>query len=608
MKRSRFLGLFVIWITFIFLLGLVLVVGRNIAYSPGGKVIDILNDSAFNGRTVEQEEPDTLILYQDSQDGKKGKNEIHATLRQMKIPFDKITLDKLKTVSLDDYERIVLVLTDHEAIDPWLAQLSDWVKKGNSLMFAIPPEMKGSTGLKDLMGIRKLHSREWAVVKGFRCVDGFMPGGTRELSIATPYESSLNVVLQDGCEVFMSSTDDNEVPLIWKKEYGQGEVIVDNFGFMEKAYRGFHCAAYTLMGNYTVWPVINGSVFYIDDFPSPVPPGDSFQIREDYNMDIKDFYTQIWWRDINNLSRKYNFPYTGLIIEMYSNQVSGVFPRQTDTTRFEYFGNMLLDSGGELGVHGYNHMPLVLENFDYIGKYESYHQWQSKQAIRDAMTELFSFCHELYPSESFPVYVPPSNIISDEGREILADDFKEIRCIASMYLGDKNDVAYATNFEITDDGLIQTPRITSGYVLEDYMRAAAMSELYLHCVNTHFQHPDDVLDVDRGANLGWDELFNRFADYVDWLYTALPKIRSLTGSELAAAVQRYDHVTVERKNTDQGIRLSLGDFVDETWFYLKINNGTPSAIHGGTITKAADDLYLIRATSSEIDIILDGQE
>lgn len=608
MKKSRFLGLFVIWITFLFLLALVLVVGRNIAYSPGRKVIDILKESAFSGRAIEEEDPEILILYQDSKDGKKGKNEIYATLRQMKIPFDYKSLDEFRPETLDDYERVVLVISDHEAAEPWLTVFSDWVMKGNSLMFAIPPEMKGATTLKDLMGIKKLRKHEWAVVKGFRCMEGFMPGGTRELSISTPYESSLNAVLEKGCEVFMTSTDENEVPLIWKKDYGEGEVVVDNLGFMEKAYRGFHSAAYTLMGDYTIWPVINGSVFYIDDFPSPVPPGDSFQIREDYNMDIKDFYTQIWWRDVNNLARKYDFPYTGLVIEMYSNQVSGVFPRQTDTTRFEYFGNMLLDSGGELGVHGYNHMPLVLENFDYIGKYESYHQWQSREAICDAMTELFSFCHDLYPTESFSVYVPPSNIISDEGREILAEDFKEIRCIASLYLGDKNDVAYATNFEITEDGLIQTPRITSGYVLEDYMRAAAMSELYLHCVNTHFQHPDDVLDVDRGANLGWEDLYNRFADYVDWLYTALPKIRSLTGSELAGAVQRYAHVSVQRKNTDQGIHLSLGDFVDEAWFYLKINNGIPSTIDGGTISKAADDLYLIRATSPELNITIDEQE
>ena len=601
-KKTRFLGLFIIWFTFILLLALVFLVGRNIMYSVKNKRIDIMPEKSFERNRVIPEESSVLVLYQDNKDGKNGRDEICATLKQMRIPFKRKKTGEFFPEMLQEYEKIVLVVTDYEVLLPWLPDLTSWVKEGNSLMFACPMELDDSEDLKKLMGIRDLPPEEWTVIKGITCVDEFMPGGSRELSISTPYESSLDASLEKDCEVYMTSTDKRKVPLIWKKEYGEGEVVVDNLGFMEKAYRGFHCAAYTLMGDFALWPVINGSVFYIDDFPSPVPPGDSFQIREDYGTDIKDFYTQTWWKDVSNLSKEYGFPYTGLVIEMYSNQISGKLPRQTDTTRFEYFGNMLLEMGGELGLHGYNHMPLVLENFDYKNKYESYHQWISKDEMRDSITELLSFCHELYPREKFQVYVPPSNIISKAGREMLAEDFKEVKCIASLYLDDKKDVAYTTDFEITDDGLIQTPRVISGYVLEDYMRTAALSELYLHCVNTHFQHPDDVLDVDRGANLGWKELYSRFEDYVDWLYHALPEIRSLTGSELAGAVQRYDHIEIKRKETKDGLQVELGGFYDEAWFYLKSNDGKPRIIQGGTMTKVADDMYLVHATAPEFKI------
>ena len=601
-RKTRFLGLFIIWVTFMLLLTLVYFVGRNIDYSAKGKQLNIISEQAFEKNRVIPEESMTLILYADDKDGKKAKKEISATLKQMKIPFKKKKLNEFLPEMLEEADKVILIATEEETLLPILPDLTAWVSEGNSLMFGIPFELETSKELRSLMGIRRLPEKEWATVSGFTCLDEFMPGGSRELTISTPYESSLDAKLKKGCEVFMTSTDEKKVPLIWKNDYGRGEVVVDNLGFMEKAYRGFHCAAYTLMGDFCLWPVINGSVFYIDDFPSPVPPGDSYQLREDYNMDIKDFYTQIWWKDVSNLSKKYNFPYTGLVIEMYSNQTSGKLPRQDDTTRFEYFGNMLLDMGGELGAHGYNHMPLVLENFDYLNKYESYHQWISKEEIRASIAELLDFCHDLYPLEKFQVYVPPSNIISEEGREVLAEDFPEIKCIASLYLPDQNDVSYATNFEVTEDGLIQTPRITSGYVLEDYMRTAALSELYLHCVNTHFQHPDDVLDVDRGANLGWQELYDRFEDYVDWLYNALPELRSLTGSELAGAVQRYDHVEIKRKETPRGLHVDLGGFVDEAWFYLKSNKGQPKVTKGGTISKVADDLYQIHATSPKLEI------
>ena len=604
-KKSSIYSLIVIWLVFMFLFTIVIIVGRNIIYTVQGKNLKILDPDAFVVKDMDNKEtrPDTLILYQNNLDSKKGFWEMRAILKQMRLPCSKCKTADFKPEILKDYHRVIISVSDASVIEPFIPQIREYVEEGGYIMFAIPPHVSQSPETMDLMGIQTLSENELATVKGFTAVGDFMPGGSRKLSISTPYESSLDARVSEDCRIYMTSTDKRAVPLIWKRKAGKGGVIVDNFGFIEKAYRGYHCAAYTLMDECTVWPVINGSAFYIDDFPSPVPPGDSYQILQDYGMDIKDFYTQVWWKDVSNLARKYNIRYTGLIIEMYNAQTSGELPRQTDTTRFEYFGNMLLDMGGELGIHGYNHMPLVLEDFDYLGKYYSYFQWISVDEIRDSISEVLDFSHSVFPHQTFTVYVPPSNIISKEGRKVLAEDFPEIKCIASLYLPDQNDVSYATNFEITEDGLIQTPRITSGYVLDDYMNAAACSELYLHCVNTHFQHPDDVLDVDRGANLGWQELYSRLENYVSWLHNALPSLRALTGSEMAAAVQRYSNIRMKKKVGKNKIKLSLDGFADEAWFYLKINGKRPDSIKGGKMTRVAEGLYLIEATSPKITII-----
>ena len=37
--------------------------------------------------------------------------------------------------------------------------------------------------------------------------------------------------------------------------------------------------------------------------------------------------------------------------------------------------------------------------------------------------------------------------------------------------------------------------------------------------------------------MGWEELFRRLTDYVEWLKKSMPQIRNLTGSELTGAVQ-----------------------------------------------------------------------
>ncbi len=602
-RKPRFIQLLEILVIYILMFSVVLSVGRNVLYGTSKSTVRILEEGELTG-TVTPESAGTILIWDTDSTGTDGRQEMNAILSQMRIPFVERRAKDFKKDDLKEKNIAVLSVTDLSVLGDRLTSILDWVMEGHSLLILYPPYNEESfMSIAPHLGITSV-GNSMTLVEGLHFTSDIMPGSNRDLSISDPYNSSLDVTLDDSCEVFLESTGPVETPLIWRKPLGKGTVVFDNMNFLEKAYRGFHCAAYTLLEDECIWPVINGSTFYIDDFPSPVPEGDSQFIHKDFGMDIKNFYTHHWWKDVYNLSKKYNIRYTGLVIEDYSAQVEGVFPRNKDIQRFQYFGNMLLREGGELGYHGYNHMPLVPEKFDYIGQYDSYRQWVSVDAMRDAMNELAGFCHELFPNEEFHVYVPPSNIISEEGRKLLAEDFPEIRAIASLYLPDDNDVSYSQEFTVTEDGMVQTPRIISGYVLDDYMRTAAMSELYFHCVNTHFQHPDDVLDTDRGAALGWEELFSRLTDYTEWLHRALPQMRNLTGSELTGAVQRYDGLQVRREDTERGIRLSLGGFNDEAWFYLRINNGKPGHVSGGSLSEAADGLYLVRAVLPELSITI----
>lgn len=592
-----------ILVIYVVMFAVVLSVGRNVLYSVGSSKVSILESSDFRG-TVEPDKADTLLIWEKDGSGKEGRREMEAILSEMRIPYLDKTAGEFTKEDLSGVDIVVLSVSELNSLSGGLTDLLNWVAEGHSLLFLYPP-FNDSTFMTvaDKLGITGIRNG-LAKVEGLHFTNQFMPGSSRDFPLVDSFKSSLEVTLDDDCEVFIEAMGESETPILWRRAFGEGRIVFDNLNLLEKAYRGFHCAAYSLLKDTCIWPVINGSTFYIDDFPSPVPEGDSQFIQKDFGMDIKDFYTHHWWKDVYNLSKKYNIRYTGLVIEDYSAQVSGSFPRNKDITRFQYFGNMLLREGGELGYHGYNHMPLVPESFDYIGQYDSYRQWESLDAMRDALTELRNFCETVFPNEEFHVYVPPSNIISPEGRRLLAEDFPEIRAIASLYLPDDNDVSYDQDFTVTEDGMVQTPRIISGYVLDDYMRAAAMSELYFHCVNTHFQHPDDVLDTDRGAALGWEELFRRFTDYVEWLHTAIPQLRNLTGSELTGAVQRYDALQVTRRETGTGIHLSLGGFCDEAWFYLRVNDGKPGHVSGGSISEAAEGLYLVKATSPEIDIVI----
>ena len=375
--------------------------------------------------------------------------------------------------------------------------------------------------------------------------------------------------------------------------------MVVNLGIYVKAVRGIFSAAYSLLSDCTIYPVINGSAFYLDDFPSPVPGGNGEYIYRDYGINVRDFYANIWWPDILALAEKYGVRYTGVVIENYGDQTDGVIEHQMETSRFQYFGNMLLRHGGEIGYHGYNHQPLALGNVKY-GDILPYNTWADTEAMENAMTELLQFCREMYPEASMSVYVPPSNVLSEEGRQLLAAKCPEIRTIASNYF--TGEFAYEQEFEVAEDGIVEQPRIISSAVIDDYMQLCAFSELNMHFVNSHFMHPDDLLDEDRGAALGWEKLRARLDEYMTWMNESAPSLRNLTGSELAGAVQRYGALTVDKEITDQEIRIHLGNFYDEAYLMVRINDGTPGQVTGGELTNVTGNLYLLHAQESEVVI------
>ena len=139
-------------------------------------------------------------------------------------------------------------------------------------------------------------------------------------------------------------------------------------------------------------------------------------------------------------------------------------------------------------------------------------------------------------------------------------------------------------------------------VNNSYMRLAAVSELNMHYVSTHFMHPDDLLDEDRGAKEGWETYRKGLEDYLDWLEQSAPSIRMQTGTECAAAVQRFSGLTVSMATSDDSWDLHLGNLIDQGWFMFRANSGTPGRVRGGSLTKLTGNLYLLKATSATVHI------
>ena len=587
-------------------LGFVLTAERaNVRYQAYEARLEILESGAFAAGEQEARRPDSLLIYHNG-------NEVSAYIREefsqvldgMKISYDEADLAVSRELHPEHYDKISIALNDLSLLGDTIFDLLDWVRDGGSLLFLFPMDNNGSLQVvSGELGIRE-NSYEYTMVESLRFTSDIMLGGMdKEYRITDPFESSMTVILDEDCTVHMTAGGERALPLLWETERGEGKIVVMNLGIIEKAYRGFYSAAYSLLGDSCLYPVINGSAFYLDDFPSPVPGGDSQYIQRDYGMDIATFYSNVWWPDVLSLAEDYGIRYTGVVIEDYSDLTEPPLVRYQDIYRFRYFGNQVLQNQGEIGFHGYNHMPLCLESFDYKGVY-SYEKWPSVDAMLSSLTELNDFCASLFPDETFQVYVPPSNILSEEGRQMIGELFPQIRTIASIYF--PGEFVYTQEFMVSEDGVIETPRIISGCMIDDYMEIAALSELNFHFINSHFQHPDDVLDPDRGAELGWETMFARLTEYVDWLYTAAPDIRNLTGSEMAAAVQRYYYVNPRVEHREEEMIITLDSFADEAWFFLRANDWEPGEVTGGSLTRLTGNLYLLQAEKQQVTIGKEG--
>ncbi len=529
-------------------------------------------------------------------------------LTDMKVGYAVCDLAEEAVPDFSAFTEVIVLLSDLTPMGQEIMSLCDWVYNGGDAWFPLTLETNAySSAISQMIGIDGL-SPSYSMVESIYLNEGFMIGGGRAFAIPTPFESSRTVVLsKQSTTVYASANEADGVPLVWKAVHGEGTFVVDNIGIYDKAMRGFYAASYSLLSDVCVYPVINASVFYLDDFPSQIPSGNSDYIQRDYHTTIRDFYINIWWPDMLNFADKYGLKYTGLAIESYDNHIDGTADAAPDTGTFLNFGNMLLRKGGELGYHGYNHQPLVLSNKDYKDHYD-YKTWLSESAMKQAFDNLVSLCDTLFPDTDFALYVPPSNLLSEEGRAFLIKEYPYIKTISGIYFNDAADedldFSCVQEFSVEKNGVVDQPRVISGFIMDDFLNIAAVSELNLHFINSHFTHPDDALDPDRGAELGWAEMKRRFENYLSWLYTSAKGLRNLTGTETSAAVQRYAAIAPKTQVSEGSVQITIENFYDEAHLLVRFNTGAPDTVRGGALTHITGDLYLLSAEETTVDITL----
>ncbi|MEF2966825.1 DUF2194 domain-containing protein [Paenibacillus sp. M1] len=426
--------------------------------------------------------------------------------------------------------------------------------------------------------------------------------GERGYASDDPYfVNTSNVIeLDDKAELLATSTDGN--PLLWRMDYGKGAFMVFNGSMLqEKVNRGVIAGALGMLEPEFIYPVFNSKLIYIDDFPSPIREGSIPSIYEAYHKDIKQFYREIWWPDMLKAAQKAGLKYTAGIIQSYQDNVEGPFAYPADEDRYNLisYGREVIKSGGEIGIHGYNHQSL--QSDQRIADYYDYKVWKSTDVMADSVTEVLDFAHRAFPNYQIMSYIPPSNMLGPDGREALKRAWPNLTVISSLYEEDINKVSYVQEFEVAEDGIIEMPRISSGYMdspFEQWAEANAITSLGFY---SHFVHPDDILDEMRGQNLSWEELYEGFTLKLERLRSTYPWLRAMTSTEAALDLEKVLNSEVKWTRVPGRIQGELSNMNGENYFILRTDHSI-GRLQNCTVNKIDDGVFLVTALKDKFEI------
>jgi len=603
-SNASFMWLLLPLTLFVALIVIMLVERSGVPYNVDAAASYFLGSSELPAPSGYTEPPvEALVLYDSSFPIEQHILEtVTSTLDSMRAPYEVRDVYQAPPVDLAKYKTVVLTFHHIDNMSQ-IRELVDWVEQGGRVLFAARPFFtENYRSLYRRLGMLSMADKD-LVTYGLVFVSDLLPGAQGTTLVGSGdflRFYTYPVQLEAASRLHLTSADEARVPLLWDVDYGQGRFVVFNTSQLaERVNRGIVGAAYSLLDDVFVYPVINSSVYLLDNFPAPIPEGRNDFVTEEYNRDIRSFFINVWWPEMEMVAHRYAIKYTGTMVQTYNNILEPPFTPEKSMEDHRYLGRRLLNSGGELALQGYNHVPFCVPK-DGVNEMYDYPAWPSIQNQQQAMQALIDFSAGLFPDKQFMVYSSPAYVLCPDARQWLPQVFPQIKVISSLLL-EEHVGSDVQDFREAPDGVIEFPRVVAGYSMYDNQKLALLNELGLHYVNAHLVTPDDILDPVRRNNRTWKTMREEFEAQVKWLKESLPGLRNMTASEGGMAVQRFSRLKVNAERSQDTYTIHLGDFYDEAWLMLRSKN-PPASISGGTITPVSQSLYLIQADQPDIQI------
>lgn len=543
-----------------------------------------------------------LIIYDSKdKDSVELSNNINFVLKSVFVRTKTFSINSAAKVRLPDYQD-VFVCTDNPAKLPFdIDSANDWVINGGHIVFADGLEKNPSVNIwKDLLGIvsDKLSEKKISSLK----FNSDIIAGSEKKEFSDDVISGNAIVadLKPECRIHASTCDGHPIPLLWENNVGSGTVMVCNADIMNsKTDRGVVISVYSHLYPAFAYPVINSAVYCIDDCPSPAPAQYDKNVFSQYGYTVKDFYSNAWMPALQKLHKQYGIKYSTFTIQTYENKNKPPFNNEDNKLSAKYYAGLILNMDGEVGIHGYNHQPLVLKGYKFDKENTGYTPWPDLHTMMTSIHACKKYTESLTDDLEVQAYVAPSNVISKDAlNELLAAE-EDIRVYAGIYSGTEDQ--FIQEFKTLKDGTVFCPRLTADMQMEDSEWWTQINELNYHFVASNFIHPDDILDEKRNDGGDFNQMVAGYTEMIKW--NLKRGLRNATISECGGAVQRYCNLAVTQTLTENSLKLHCEGLIDEAYIMVR-TNGKKLIADKNDVIQTGDNAYVLRIKEKDTEIKL----
>jgi hypothetical protein len=312
-------------------------------------------------------------------------------------------------------------------------------------------------------------------------------------------------------------------------------------GFLTGDFQGFILESFFYVRPVGIGATAGLGVMFVDDWPIPMfnvvkPP-----------LSVKDteFYTRQYWPDMKAFFSRRAIPYVSYLVFNYNATVEppfggGEFFVAEDQATVK-IAREILDSGQELGFHGYNHISLTEKETKV-----NVAAWPSQEAMEQSLEAAKREWTGLFGEHTLPyAYIAPNNIISEKGIAAVHNVFPSIKVMSFLRsgLGEETRSEFGPHPRYPEVYLI--PRTSSGYPFTPAVRQLTVAAASGAGIWAHFIHADDVFDPLRSRGMSWEELKAEFAKVIDFLDKHYPWLRFVSLREAHETLRRHDDIGVE---------------------------------------------------------------